>query len=60
MLRVLLRDALRSLRHDARFVAVAVPILALTIGTAAAIYARSMASRCGRFRLPISDRLIVI
>ena len=60
MFRVLLRDALRSLRHDVRFVVVAVALLALTIGTATAMYAMVHALVLRPFPFADQDRLLVI
>src|SRR4051812_9159035 len=60
MLRDLLRDAARTLFHDRRFVAVAVTLLAITIGTITAVYAVVHGVVLRPFPFANQDRVVVI
>src|SRR5438105_3315360 len=60
MIRLQLREASRSLVHDGRFAAVAVALLAVTIGAVTAIYAIVHAVVLRPFPFADQDRLVVI
>ncbi len=60
MLRDLVREAVRSLLHDRRFTAVAVALLAVTIGAVTAVYAIVHAVVLRPFPFADQDRLVVI
>src|SRR5215213_7777052 len=60
MLRDLIRDAARTLFHDRRFVAVAVTLLAITIGTITAVYAVVHGVVLRPFPFANQDRVVVV
>jgi putative ABC transport system permease protein len=55
-----MREALRSLRTDRRFTAVAIALLAVTIGIVAAVYAIVLAIVLRPFPFTDQDRLVVL
>ena len=60
MVRVLIRDAARSLARDVRFAGIAIVLLAVTIGATTAVYAIVQAVVLRPFPFTDQDRVVVI